>query len=148
METDFRPDRLLQLAAFLEPLPPEKFDFRRIMTASDGHGCGSVACALGWLPAVFPNLVGWIKIGAPPYFELVIRLHNKGGINPIDIAEELFGITEHEAEVLFVPACCKDGGWRVTDDIKRLPGNATAQAVAQQIRDFVEYKMHPHGEEN
>lgn len=51
--------RLLKLIAFLEKLPRRKFDFSQVVAKGkqNGHYCATVACAGGWLPAVFPKLV-------------------------------------------------------------------------------------------
>lgn len=52
--------RLLKLASFLQKLKPEKFDIDRVVEEWDEKKhCGTVCCAAGWTPAVFPRLVEW-----------------------------------------------------------------------------------------
>ena len=58
-------DRLLRLAKFLEKLPRRKFDFAELVADTEkrhGKDCGTVCCAVGWTPAVFPKLISWSRI--------------------------------------------------------------------------------------
>ena len=48
-----RKDRLKKLADFLDKLPTEKWDFSTIATGNTT--CPSAACAIGWLPTIFPK---------------------------------------------------------------------------------------------
>ncbi len=63
--------RLLKLADFLDKLPRAKFDFG-VIAMQDGkpmlealkagkERCGTVACAIGWMPAVFPRSLRWTE---------------------------------------------------------------------------------------
>src|SRR3990167_4454422 len=57
MQRKYR-NRLLKLAAFLEKLPAEKFDISNWITKlGNKNGCGTVACAVGWCPKIFPTNV-------------------------------------------------------------------------------------------
>lgn len=51
--------RLIRLAAFLYTLSKEKFDFSEWVAVykvdDERHLCGTVCCAAGWLPHVFPG---------------------------------------------------------------------------------------------
>jgi hypothetical protein len=126
--------RLLKLADFLTALPKQKFDFSVIahegekpllkaLKARTEH-CGTVACAIGWMPAVFPRLVRWILNRG---WLLAVEL--KKGPAPAFMnfraASEVFGISDDDAEYLFLP------------DRSGLGDQASAKRVAQHIRRFV-----------
>ena len=120
--------RLTKLIDFLKQLPEEKFDFNRVI-----HKCGTVACAIGWTPSVFPDLVTTIRIHGD------IRLQLKSG-DPEDwqlypeVAEELFNINEYVAADLFSPQ------WqhRLHPDLTELDFEATPKEVAQMLEKFID----------
>ena len=50
------------LADFLDTLPEEQFEFDAVVSEWDrtkDKPCGSVCCAIGWAPMVFPELIKW-----------------------------------------------------------------------------------------
>ena len=53
--------RLRKLINFLKKLDPKKFDFGDIRR--EDPDCGTVACAFGWTPKLFPKLVTVDKHG-------------------------------------------------------------------------------------
>lgn len=126
-----RKDRLLKLAAFLSRLPDSKFDFREYVKKWDAENhCGTVACAIGWCPKVFPKHWKWQPFTFESGAEPVLR-------NPPlksefqwcdDDAQSFFGISDEEFLRLFTPGRRRDGN---------LPGNAKAKDVAHHIREFV-----------
>ena len=92
--------RLLKLADFIEKLPPRKLDMMHI---SDLNGaevmnyreCTSVACAMGWTPAVFPKLVQWkYDYNSPDVVD-------KHGNSNEDAVATLFDIKVCDMEILF-----------------------------------------------
>ena len=130
----FQIKRLEKLATFLDTLPKQKFNFGVVTDVSDDwtmqealktkdNSCGTVGCAIGWSPAVFPKVVQWKGKQA------IVRMRN-----PIDamyppltaatVAVELFGMTVDEAYEVFYPN-------------NRLGDNATPKQVAKQIRKFI-----------
>ena len=110
-----RTGRLLKLATFLEILPREKFNFNCVIKRKPGKECGSVGCAIGWTPEVFPRLVKWNdpKLNMAGYKEL---------------ATELFDICYDNATYLFAPG---------DPCVGQLPVTATPKMVAKHIRKFV-----------
>lgn len=125
--------RLLKLADFLDKLPVEKFDYSIIAKeaglpmkealAKGPVSCGSVACAIGWMPAVFPRSIKWEKASM---VDKTLYVVDKAGRLNFNAAAEWFGIELFStARKLFDPAC------------NRLGLNATPQAVAAHIRRFV-----------
>ncbi len=52
-------NRILKLAAFLRTLP--KVQFNLAIVAMESSECGTVACAAGWCPTVFPHTMKWVK---------------------------------------------------------------------------------------
>lgn len=120
--------RLEKLAAFLDKLPRKKFDFSDVVTAFDPEKyCGTVGCAIGWTPAVFPDLVEWGRncYGA----NVFLRATHRGGYN--HVAENLFGVTYDESEKLFSPYC----------EACPLGVGATPKQVAREIRKFIKEKQ-------
>jgi hypothetical protein len=130
--------RLLKLAAFLEKLPRAKFDFSIIVDQSGlpmlealkagKHPCGTVACAMGWMPAVFPKYLKWDDPKEP----FGVRWRKNSSDNTSDVAREFFGLSYEQVYWLFFPNSSiwaeKDNG--LTDD-------ATPKQVARHIRRFV-----------
>jgi hypothetical protein len=129
-KTKFRPDRLLKLADHLEAGRPgghKKFDFTVIhYNHGDENHCGSVGCALGELPVLFPK--SWEFSGEGNYESILFANKNYN----FPAAEEFFGITENDVNDLFVPVQKRwwlRGSW--------LKKNTTAKAVARSIRTYV-----------
>lgn len=125
--------RLLKLADFLDTLPREKFDFS-VITCVDGlplldalkagkKRCGTVACAVGWMPAVFPRAFKWTDCGA-----VLPRSSQADGMN-LDAAGRFFGLDYADTVGLFSP---EDSG---------LGYSATPKQVARHIRRFVTAKQ-------
>ena len=142
-------ERLLELAEFLEALPPKRFDYNE-WAGTDWKGaqdlsCGTTACALGWATAI-PK---FRKLG------LVLMRYTVEGLpfpldkvtdeTGTDAAKRIFALTRQEAEYLFVPIETNSRdwmGWRndyATELPKAAPpkGNASAKTVAKHIRRFV-----------
>lgn len=125
-----RISRLKKLADFLENLPPEKFYFGSVIRAHE-NGCGTVACAMGWTPQVFPELVQWREVGTS--LDLCCP-----GIRFQDyttIASKLFDISGSDATDLFTPNSIRP--WNPEEG---LPNSAAPKAVAKSIRDFIRWK--------
>lgn len=51
--------RLLRVARFLDKLPEEKFDFSKVVSHRDENCCGTVCCAVGWMPKIDPKNWFW-----------------------------------------------------------------------------------------
>lgn len=55
--------RLNKLAAFLDKLPKTHFNFSTVCELYKPNRtnlCGTVGCAMGWAPHVFPKVIGMI----------------------------------------------------------------------------------------
>lgn len=110
--------RLLKLADFLDTLEPEKFNINSFVATMD-RGCGSVCCALGWCPKVFPDDWVWVDglDGA--------RLKHSRKFGPFIDSQEFFH---------FAP----DGyGWRHLFAAQSYHPNVHPVTVADRIREFV-----------
>lgn len=96
--------RFRKLINFLKTLPEEKFSFNRVISRSEkkkGAVCGTVCCAMGWTPALFPKIVKWgYELGSD-----LAYVNPKG--KPSDfypsLAFYLFGIPRVHALLLFTP---------------------------------------------
>lgn len=140
--------RLLKLAALLEKLPRERFDYG---VYADWKGapdlsCGTTACAIGWATTM------------PEFRKLGLRLARtrtsnsfgshvsvavpRGGSNSDapSAGTSIFSLDENEWDYLFMPdSALYDGrGYEVRPEG---PDNdATAKRVARHIRRFVAYR--------
>lgn len=130
--------RLLKLAKFLDKLPREKFDFSTITTLgkksmpealkAGKHFCGTVGCAIGWMPACFPRDVMWEPHeGGREYLSPDVILRRDPVFRDFGAAEYYFGLSYEEARYVFVPL---GHGNSLSD-------TATPKQVAKHIRDFV-----------
>lgn len=150
--------RLLKLADFLDQLPPQKFDFGSIAIEREKphmealkarkESCGTTACAIGWMPAVFPRLTEWK--GRCKLFDgdtlLSVGFRGGRGERDFQVAEEVFGLTEQEAEWLFMPDAVVDNGLMPWDEgykdmYSPCGSNTTAKQVARHIRKFVKHGL-------
>lgn len=143
--------RLLKLADFLQQLPPQKFNFSSFTQRGDKpmlealearrSNCGTTACAIGWMPAVFPRTVCWIGVDKPGY-ELQVALRDgarkrdpfwgtRERLKNFDVAERFFGLSRKEVHTLFNP----------DENSDSLSSNATAKQVAAHIKRFVRTKL-------
>ncbi len=145
----FHKNRLLKLAAFLDKLPDEKFNFEYITNEggkpmlealkAGAVRCGTTACALGWAPAVFPRELKWarsiveLNYGGQKTRAILQKnqFEPEYSVHPWDVtektAQDFFGLTKDETTTLFVP------GYTPRD----LPHGATPKMVAEHIRKFV-----------
>jgi hypothetical protein len=128
-------DKLLKLADFLTNLKPSEFDFSEIVGEFDyDNNCGTVCCAIGWLPVVFPEEAVWVD-------ELSITstlISNNGAFNT---TQSIFEITEEESVGLFEPNAqykLRDKFNVGVDVFPYLDDDATHIEVADMIRKFVE----------
>ena len=137
METELQPiiyaERLLKIADFLEELPPEKFNFRDYVSESK-NDCGTVCCAIGWLPKIFPEDFYWIN---PNYKFItsgrVVVLSRSTPLEPHS-GQHFLDLNDADWYRLFVPDYVRP--------IKpnRLPPDTTAKELAIHIREFVNNK--------
>ncbi len=118
--------RLLKLASFLEKLPKKKFDFNHCVLKRNQKGCGTVCCAIGWTPAIFPKLIQWDD-----------ECLNNTCFS--DIGQSLFNISDEDVSVLFV-----DGFYHQQNGFyhqqNHLTAKSTAKEVAAHIREWVKNK--------
>lgn len=128
-------ERLIKMAEFLEKLPEHKFDFSSYVhlgskspseaLANPEEHCGTTACAIGWLPAMFPESFKWVgeNIGSWGNDMLPVLIENdmwsEGDIRGF------LGINFTAYDFLFIP------------DSSPLDKDADAKQVARQIREFV-----------
>ena len=142
--------RLLKLAAFLDNLPEQKFDFSVVVAQgihpmldaleAGAHRCDTVACAMGWMPAVFPRDIAWGAFWNRPNGHpvplsgrvadervdfIMLRIAPRTVLD-FDAAAVYFGINGEDAEYLFQPGA--GNGLTVL---------AKPKAVANHIRKFV-----------
>jgi len=156
--------RLLKLADFLDELPRKLFDFGTVATVGEegltpaqalkaGPKCGTVGCAMGWAPVVFPRILKYAKVNEvypnetwydEDLKQLYIALRDESGLDPGTesyrkndyslIASKVFDIPESEAQALFTPG---DTDWEIPALMNELPETATPKQVAKRIRRYV-----------
>lgn len=126
-------DRLRKLADFLDTLKRDAFNFGTLVDDWDWNGrgrrqpgCGTVACAWGWAPHVFPRLLEW-RAGTP-----MIRARAVCGPWYWN-ASDFFGLNTREVLHLFSPG-------QVPWNKGPVYRNATPKQVAASIRRYVAWK--------
>lgn len=115
--------RLLKLAKHLESgkLGHKKFDYYVYNAGKyDKNGCGTIGCALGECPIIFKDWIFESSTSLP-------ILKKKLFCEPLESAEEFFGLNWQEARFLFMP------------NHNNLPDNATRKQVVAHIRKFVRH---------
>ena len=121
--------RLLKLAAFLQTVPRERFDYNTFVgddwKGAQNLSCGTQACALGWAATMptFRRLGLYLKQTGYP------ALKGDTRSDAFEAAAKLFGISISDAYALFSPMYNWDTG---IDE-----GSATPKYVARKIRNFV-----------
>lgn len=126
--------RLLKLARFLQNLPRRKFHIAAWVTKFSDRGgakCGTVCCAWGWGPAVFPRLVKWVSRSTWGENDLVPcvvgRDAPEGYSETLTQLADFFSIPEHDADRLFYA----DAYQPLDED------EVTPKMVARRIRELV-----------
>lgn len=123
-------ERLLELANFLDTVPEDRFDFDCYVggdwKGAQDLGCGTTACALGWA-CTMPS---FRALGARFNWRGVPTIDNCA---PMEVAEQLFGVSYNEACFLFLPMS------------SGLGLHATAKQVAKHLRQFVDGVRSPQG---
>ena len=116
--------RLLLLAEFLETkVPRRRFVFAEVVytpygkKGGYGKGCGTVGCAVGWMPAI----PAFKRLG------VTIETVDDGFLGE---ASRVFGISKEESCRLFMPGAAKPGDSGLGD-------TATPKQVAKHIRAWV-----------
>ena len=133
--------RLLKLARFLEKLPTSVFDLSYIVNGQCDqlqmlvdtkfkdkkviHKCKSMACAVGWMPAVFPELCMWSNGTVTDCDDLVSR-------NDMSLAKHIFDMNFDQLSYLFDTTYFA-GNKEYTRNISK----ETPKVVAKRIRNFV-----------
>ena len=127
--------RLGRLSEYLKTLPVSAWDFARTVTQLDPNdGCGTICCAIGWLPMLWPEHWSWIRpIGAEPD-EIRIRYATNPRRTFLDVAD-FFRITTVEALTLFAPNR-QAAPWNDAP----LEATATAKDVARSIDRFLAWR--------
>lgn len=132
----FHKKRLLKLADFLDKLPTQKFRFD-VFAIEDGKpmlealeageaNCGTVACAIGWMPAIFPRQIKWQPYLHDKKYKDIVFKGREELDGAFETARVFFGIEERKTVYkLFDPV------W------SELGHHATPKQVAQHIREFL-----------
>lgn len=98
-------ERLKKMAEFLRELRPAKFRITQMVT---GYGldesnniCGTICCALGWMPKVFPEDAFWKQRGM--YDRPRVRLTEtpRTSLDHLQIGSRFFGLDMLETNRLF-----------------------------------------------
>lgn len=126
MRTKIQNKRLTKLIAFLRALPRSKFYFGDdvLESKTNGHTCATVACAIGWTPAIFPRLVKWdFQDGC-----LNGYIMGKRSVGLYDVAEKILGCDAY----VFLPNCQIYADNRLSN----LPCDASPKQVAKMLEKY------------
>ena len=138
--------RLHKLANFLDKLPNSHFRFDAIcyiFPKSQTNKCGTVGCAMGWTPTVFPKLIGVQKSYHDHDHELTSFFMRTGNVNRDkkqdleydEAAVKLFGIPGEHARAVFAPGSAGPQGG------PELSGGAHPSSVAKRLRAYAKWWM-------
>jgi hypothetical protein len=128
-------ERLRELIAGLRELPDQAFNFG---VFREHNACGTVACAIGWTPEIFPDLV---KVDMSMGYPRVV--HIATGATSYWIARELFRIKHTHAEWLFNPF----GQHKVSPLLPICGIYATPDDVAAMLEKYIELTEKTHSPE-
>lgn len=103
--------------------------------------CASVACAIGWTPLVFPELVKWRRrsLRCSPdnfYGDFNVEYIKDPSISGyVDVAMKLFNLEHDTALGLFTP-----GRQKFISDhhLRNVGSGASPKRVAKMLREFLE----------
>jgi hypothetical protein len=118
--------RLAKLAAALRQIPRKQFDLQVVVQGDpDKLGCGSVACAVGHCPLIFPRSWEWSK---DEYLlnRFNVKLRGKRSTKWYRSAEIFFGLSSDDVLSMFV----KSHGYRYNATV-------TPKMVARKIEKFL-----------
>ncbi len=135
----FHKQRLLKLCDFLEQLPRTHFDFSVVAKKSGKHQCGTVGCAIGWTPQVFPRLMKWLPLRKGDGDQLRIAPKDAQREHQYEtIARSLFGLSRDHSHDLFTPlsSVYVDRGDQ-SIVLESLDFDATPKQVAKRLRRFL-----------
>lgn len=126
--------RLVKLANFLANLPPRNFNFAWAIEELDAKNkhCGTVACAIGWTPAVFPKLVKFpkrLEYGATCYI---------GDEDYVSVARRLFKLPEGHVDIF-----CPGNQKTIHKNLPHLSTYAKPKDVAEMLRKYVKLTKTP-----
>lgn len=105
--------RLLKMADFIKKLPKEKFDIDVVRrdeskdvplpkhTIVKETYCGTACCIIGWTPKLFPRLCKWRLADDCGEAQRESIVDYKGNYYIKTIAQQLFGLTPDEAELIY-----------------------------------------------
>ena len=131
--------RMLTLAYFLKTqVKPQNFDMQELVYVDyedyeqlrlKKPECGAAACAMGYMPVVFPRQWVWAHHGGVCRIDEALPANSPSvwlaGLRWAEAAEKFFGIDEYEVDYLFGP------------DEQRTP-----KQEAEILERFVESKGH------
>lgn len=132
MRTHLQDRRLRKLICFLEKLPRSKFGFSREVSGAskNSHWCPTVACAIGWVPKIFPRLVRWEFNANGSFINFVLN----GGqiVNYREVGEFLFGVPRRD-DIFYPNGSCNSGELK-DFDVNVCDYGATPKQVATMLR--------------
>lgn len=108
-------ERLLKLAAFLRTVPNKFFNLEVLTAGGDGkdfdpcglkkldHKCGSVACAMGWCPIVFPRTFRYNSAGGVEGKDENISIKSFFGLDKFEKLDVYGDLEESARDYLFMP---------------------------------------------
>lgn len=135
--------RFLRLIDFLNRLPQEKFDFNEIVEEVE-DGCGTVCCAVGWFPRVFPGSSHydakamrheWLQADMPTTIEAVVQVSPCHRVEALysHLSAEVLGISYQVGHGLFAP----DSQSTVHPNLMDLDPDAAPRILAEVLEHFL-----------
>lgn len=130
--------KLLEFADWLEKnIKPEQFEFSEVVNTWDENSCGTVCCAVGWLPA-FDERVKWRNKSDNV---IMIQEITDTSLNVLtgygEVAAAVFDMDTMDANSLFAPSeQYKIEGWE-ENDFPECGTYCQPKDVSEAIRNYV-----------
>lgn len=118
--------RMQKLIDYLRQLDRKEFNFGILI-----NECGSVGCAMGHTPYIWPKLVKYISWNHINYNNISLIKKTGSPSGYVNVAKELFGLTYQEALALFAP------NHQYILNLPNLKENATPKQVAKNLEKFL-----------
>jgi len=122
--------KMTKLIDFLITMPRKDFNFEVVVSKQNNKGCGTVCCAIGWTPIIFPKEAKWSAVAR-------FKDHANSAVNGkyyALVASDIFGMSDHLADHLFAP----DSQEAVHRSLPNAGDKVTPKKFAKVLKKFME----------
>jgi hypothetical protein len=137
-------ENMNKVIEFLRTLEESKFNFRAVVSSQtvdeNSHICGSVCCAVGWFPKIFPDTVYWGSTCTEAAYNTHVSTRHTTGYQRV--AAEVLDISDHHAVALFTPVSPGEDLYgflrkaQATLGLQHLDEHASPMQVARNLEHY------------